>query len=190
MPATAMKGVLNSSLSGKALISLPYTSVEAGLLFSTFKVFEPPATNKFSVVNLKVCILSEQFFQGRGFETLPQMYEKYPSIWTKKKLIGPEKSPSENARYLLNQAKLTRIRGPIKLIRMLICFSRMMLVMTLKRMRKMNKESTIDILVNLVYFLIIKIELSNINTFHIQPMMWMMYEENCFYRIKVFAKIT
>jgi len=77
----------------KALIVLPYSSAEVESLFSKFKVVKTPYRNRLSTLNLEASLLSEQFFDSNDFSILPEMYDKYTTMWAskKKKVIHPQR---------------------------------------------------------------------------------------------------
>ena len=102
----------------KSLLTLPYTSAEVERLFSTFKVFKTSYRNRITAQNLEACLLSEQFFEFKDFEILPEMYEKYKTLWVsqKKKVINPKKQVNKvdtetQCELPFNQVEIEKDKG-------------------------------------------------------------------------------
>jgi len=90
----------------QALMVLPYTSAEVESTFSRFKVFKSPYRNKLSTANLEASLLSEQFFGAQAFRILPEMYERYTTMWQeqkKKKVLNTRKSVNSEVQCDLRQ---------------------------------------------------------------------------------------
>jgi len=82
----------------KALLIIPYSTSTVESLFSEFRAFKTCYRNKLNVENLEASILTEQYFRKESPRILPEMLDKYFSMWNtdeKKKTASDEPRASE-----------------------------------------------------------------------------------------------